>query len=118
MASPNHSARKWLAPSGALSLGALAALMGACCGVPWLVAAIGVTGAIAVSRVAVFAPYLWLLAFGFAITAVVRSHRSESACDVGCKPAQRRRQHVVTWVVFVILLGLFVAARGWQSFAS
>jgi len=115
MKSPINSARKLLAPSGALSAGALAALLGACCGVPWLVGAIGVTGAIAVSRAAVIAPYLWLLAFGFAITAAIGSCRAEPACDVGCEPVHRRRRQIIAWSVLLILSSLFVAVRGWQS---
>lgn len=35
---------------GALGLGAFAAASGACCGVPWAVALLGVSGAVALAR--------------------------------------------------------------------
>ncbi|MHB8446802.1 MAG: mercuric transporter MerT family protein [Rudaea sp.] len=107
--------RKLAAPAGALSAGGLAALLGACCGVPWLVAVIGVSGAIAVARLAFLAPYLWLLAFGFAIAALAWTYRAGSSCEVGCAPTQQRRRQIAAWLVVVTILGLFVATRGWHS---
>lgn len=104
-----------MVPSGALSMGALATLLGACCGTPWLVAAIGVSGAIAVARLAFLTPYLWLLGFGFAIAALTWAHRSEPNCDPACEPTQRRKRRIASWLVVLALLGLFVAARGWRS---
>ena len=35
---------------GALGLGAFAAAIGACCGLPWAVALLGVSGAVALAR--------------------------------------------------------------------
>jgi hypothetical protein len=35
---------------GALGLGAFAATVGACCGLPWAVALLGVSGAVALAR--------------------------------------------------------------------
>jgi len=93
----------------------LAALLGACCGAPWLVAVIGVSGAIAVARLAFLAPYLWMLAFGFAIAALVWSYRAEPTCDIACAPTQRRRRQIAAWLVMLTMLGLFVVVRGWQS---
>lgn len=114
MNSPRHCFRKLAAPSGALSVGALAALLGPCCGAPWLVAAIGVTGAIAVARLAFLAPYLWLLAFGFAVAGLVWAYRAEPTCDTACAQMQQRGLKIVTWLVMLTLLGLFVAVRGWR----
>lgn len=98
-------------------MGALAALLGACCGAPWLVAVIGVTGAIAVARIAFLAPYIWLLAFGFAIAALTWAYRAELTCDTACAPTQRHRRQISSWLVVLTLLGLFVAVRGWHSLA-
>lgn len=107
--------RKFGVPAGALSAGSLAALLGACCGAPWLVAVIGVSGAIAVTRLAFLAPYLWVLAFGFAIAALLWAYRAEPTCDIACAPTQRRRRQIAAWLVMLTMLGLLVAVRGWQS---
>jgi hypothetical protein len=109
--------QKFVAPVGALSAGGLAAFLGACCGTAWLVAAIGVSGAIAVTRLAFLTPYLWLAAFGFALATLAWAYRAEPSCDIACAPAQRRRRQIAAWVVLLAMLGLFVAVRGWQSLA-
>src|SRR6266852_235379 len=99
-----------MVPSGALSVGGLAAFLGACCGVPWLVAAIGVTGAITVARIAFVAPYLWVLAFAVSITALIWAYRAEPTCDTACTPTPRRGRLIAAWLVALTLLGLFVSA--------
>lgn len=115
---PVHRFRKFAAPAGALSAGSLAALLGACCGTPWLVAAIGVSGAIAVTRLAFLTPYLWLAAFGFAFATLAWAYRgAEPSCDINCAPTRRRLRQIAAWLVFLTMLGLFIAARGWQSLA-
>jgi hypothetical protein len=110
--------RLWsvVVPSGALGVGGLAAFLGACCGVPWLVAVFGVAGAITVARIAFVAPYLWVLAFAVAITALIWTHRAEATCDSSCTPTQRRSRLMAAWLIAVTLLGLFVAVRGWHAF--
>jgi hypothetical protein len=105
-----------MVPSGALSIGGLAAFLGACCGVPWLVAAIGVTGAITVARIAFVAPYLWVLAFAASIAALIWAYRAEPTCDTACAPTHRRGRLIGAWLVALALLALFVAVRGWRSF--
>lgn len=112
-----HRFQKFAAPLGALSAGSLAAFLGACCGTAWLVAAIGVSGAIAVTRLAFLTPYLWLAAFGLAIATVVVAYRVEPSCDIACAPSQRRRRQIVAWLVFLAMFGLFIIVRGWQSLA-
>ncbi|HEY2396547.1 MAG TPA: hypothetical protein VGH81_11295 [Rudaea sp.] len=76
---------------------------------------IGVSGAIAVARLAFLAPYLWLTAFGFATAALVWVYRAEPSCAVACVPTQRRRQRIAALLALMMMLVLFVAARGWQS---
>jgi hypothetical protein len=105
-----------MVPSGALSVGGLAAFLGACCGVPWLVAAIGVTGAITVARIAFVAPYLWVLAFAASIGTLIWAYRVEPTCDIVCAPTQRRGRLIGAWLVALTLLALFIAARGWHLF--
>jgi hypothetical protein len=82
-----------------------------------LVAVIGVSGAIAVARLAFLAPYLWLLAFGVGTAVLVWAYRAQPTCDVACLPKQRKQRRVAAWLVMLTLLGLFVAVRGWQSLA-
>ncbi len=48
------------AASGALGLSAFAAAVGGCCGAPWAVALLGVSGAIALARLAFLLPYALL----------------------------------------------------------
>lgn len=55
---------------GAVGLGGFAAALGLCCGVPWAVALLGVTGAVVLARLAFLLPYALagaavLLGFGF-----------------------------------------------------
>lgn len=101
--------------SAPLGTGGLAALLGACCGAPWLVAVIGVSGAIAVARLTFLAPYLWFLAFGFAVATLAWAYRTEPPCNIACASAQRRRRRIAAWLVMLTMLGLFVLVRGWQS---
>lgn len=112
-----HRFQNLAAPLGAVSAGSLAAFLGACCGTAWLVAAIGVSGAIAVTRLAFLTPYLWVAAFGFAAATLVWSYRAEPSCDISCAPAQRRRRQIAAWVVLLAMLALFITVRGWQSLA-
>jgi hypothetical protein len=104
--------RKLAAPLGALGAGTMAALLSACCGMPWLVAAIGVTGAIAVARVAFLAPYMWALSGAIAIAALLWTYRPTRAGK--CQPESRRAQRVLGWAVLSLLVILFVATRSWR----
>lgn len=118
MAFPSQRFWKWALPSGAVGSGALAALLGVCCGVPWLVAAIGVSGAIAVARVAFLAPYLWVAAFGVSLGGLLWAYRVEPVCEAACIPAKRRGRRLIAWLILATLVALFVAVRGWQGFSS
>jgi hypothetical protein len=104
--------RKLAAPLSALGAGTMAALLGACCGIPWLVAAIGVTGAIALARIAFLAPYLWALSGAMAIAVLLWAYRP--ARTIECRPEARRAQRVLGWVVLALLLVLFIATQGWR----
>ena len=103
-----------VASTGAFSLGALAALLGACCGAPWLVGLVGVSGAIAIARAAYLAPYLWLLALALALFVLGWAYRFEPACGDQCAASVRRGRRWTAWIVVLILVGLFIATRGWN----
>jgi hypothetical protein len=110
-----HRFRMFAAPASALSAGGLAALLGACCGASWMVAVVGVSGAIAVARRAFLVPCLWLTAFGFAAAALVWVYRAEPGCEDAGLSAQGRRRQIAAWLVLLTMLVLFVAVRGWHS---
>ena len=55
--------------SGALGLGAFAAAVGACCGLPWAVTLLGVSGAVALARLSFLLPYALIGAGGFLVVA-------------------------------------------------
>jgi hypothetical protein len=99
----SHRLRSLAVPAGALSAGSLAALLGACCGAPWLVTVLGVSGAIAMARLAFLAPYLWLVAFGLAISVLIWAFRSQPNCEVACAPIQRQRRQIAAWFVLLTL---------------
>ena len=96
-------------------MGALAAFLSACCGAPWLVAVIGVSGAIAVTRLAFLAPILWLVGFGVAAVLLIWAYRADPVCEDACARAQRRTRRLSAWLVALTLLILFVVFRGWLS---
>lgn len=111
-AGPRRSWKVVLLPSGALSAGGLAAFLGACCGLPWLVAAFGVTGAIALARIAFLAPYLWALAIVLAVATFAWVYGPARAAECGVNA--RRYQRVFAWIVVVALIALFMATRAWR----
>jgi len=103
-----------IASAGALSAGGLAALLGVCCGAPWLVGVIGVTGAVAVACLAFSAPFLWLLALVLSLATLAWSYRAASTCDINRVALGRGGMRFVAWAVVILLIGLFIATRGWS----
>jgi hypothetical protein len=85
---------------GAFGLGAFAAAIGACCGLPWAVALLGVSGAVALARLSFLLPYALfvgagaLLAVGFWWT-----YRPAAVCADGtCNP----ERSVYAWNVWLV----------------
>lgn len=103
-----------VASTGAFSFGALAALLGTCCGAPWLVGVVGVSGAIAIARAAFLAPYLWLLALVLAFFVLGWTYFSASACEEQCAASVQRGRRFAGWIIVLTLVALFVAMRGWN----
>ena len=86
------------AAGGAVGLGGFAAALGLCCSVPWAVALLGVSGAIAFARLAFLLPFALagaavFLAFGFWL-----AYR-KPACADGVCPAQP--PHLLQWIMWV-----------------
>lgn len=99
------------ASGGALGLSGLAAVLGFCCSLPWVVALLGVTGAVAFARLAYVIPYalvgsVLLLAAGFWL-----AYRNPTACvgDGGAQLSQRALRWIV-WTTAAIVAALAAIA--------
>jgi hypothetical protein len=95
---------------GAVSLGGFAAALGLCCGVPWAVALLGVSGAIAFARLAFLLPYalagaVLILAFGFWL-----AYRRPACPDGTCPPQPRRLLQSIMWITTAVVVGLAATA--------
>ena len=96
---------------GALGLGAFAAAIGACCGVPWAVALLGVSGAVALARLSFLLPYALLGAGALLVFAFWWAYRPVAACADGpCNPVSRRPLRVIVWAAAVLIVGLATVA--------
>jgi len=92
--------------SGALGLSALAAAVGACCGLPWAVALLGVSGAVALARLSFLLPYAlagsgMLLAVSF-----WWAYRPLDVCADGSCYASRRALRRMVWGAAFLVVGL------------
>lgn len=95
---------------GAVGLGGFAAAPGLCCTVPWAVALLGVTGAVAFARLAFLMPYalvgaVALLGVGFWLAC-----RGVVCVDGACTPANRRGLRWSVWIATVLVCVLAVVA--------
>lgn len=96
---------------GALGLGAFAAALGACCGFPWAVALLGVSGAVALARLSFLLPYALLGAVALLCVAFWRAYRPLAVCADGtCNPASRRPLRIIVWAATVLVVGLATVA--------
>ena len=92
---------------GALGLGAFAAAVGACCGFPWAVALLGVSGAVALARLSFLLPYALLGAGALLVVAFWWAYRPVAVCTNGaCDPVNRRPLRWIVWAAAVLVLGL------------
>lgn len=95
---------------GAVGLGGFAAALGLCCGVPWAVALLGVSGAIAFARLAFLLPYalagaVLFLAFGFWL-----AYRKPACADGACPPQPPRLLQWIMWITAAAVVGLAATA--------
>jgi len=96
---------------GALGLGALAAAVGACCGVPWAVALLGVSGAVALARLSFLLPYALAGAGALLAVAFWWAYRPPVVCDDGkCDAAARRPLRRIVWGAALLVAGLAMYA--------
>jgi len=103
------------AAGGALGLGGLAAALGLCCTVPWAVALLGVTGAVAFARLAFLLPYALVGAVVLLGVGFWWAYRRPVACaDSTCTPANRRTLQGIVWVAALIVGALSAVALSLQ----
>lgn len=96
---------------GALGLGAFAAAVGACCGLPWTVALLGVGGAVALARLSFLLPYALLGAGGLLAVAFWWAYRPPAVCADGtCDTSARRPLRWIVWAATLLVLGLAAVA--------
>lgn len=96
---------------GALGLGAFAAAVGACCGLPWTVALLGVGGAVALARLSFLLPYALIGAAGLLAVAFWWAYRPPTVCADGtCDTSSRRSLRWIVWAGTLLVLGLAAAA--------
>ncbi len=88
---------------GAIGLGAFASFVGLCCIGPWSVMLLGVSGAVAMARLAPFRPYILALAALLVVWTFWRIYRPR--CAVGGEAKASIRLRSTMWLS-AILLGL------------
>jgi mercuric ion transport protein len=98
------------AASGAVGLGGFAAALGLCCSVPWAVALLGVSGAIAFARLAFLLPYSLVgaavfLGFGFWL-----AYRKPACADGVCPSQPPRMLRWMMWSTAAAVVALAAAA--------
>lgn len=97
--------------SGALGLGGFAAAIGACCGFPWAVGLLGVSGAVALARLSFLLPYALFGAIALLGVAFWWAYRPVVACADGtCSPGSRRSLRIMVWAATVVVVGLATVA--------
>jgi len=94
------------AAGGAVGLGGFAAALGLCCSVPWAVALLGVSGAIAFARLAFLVPYALVgaavfLGFGFWL-----AYRKPACADGACPPQPPRMLRGIIWSTAAVVVAL------------
>lgn len=95
---------------GAVGLGGFAAALGLCCGVPWAVALLGVTGAVAFARLAFLLPYALVGAAAFLGFGFWLAYRKPACQDGTCQPANTRPLRIVVWTTTLVVVGLAALA--------
>lgn len=100
---------------GALGLGTFAAAIGACCGFPWAVALLGVSGAVALARLSFLLPYALVGAGILLAVAFWWAYRPLAICADGtCSAVSRRPLRVIVWAATVLVVGLAtIALTSW-----
>jgi MerT mercuric transport protein len=96
---------------GAVGLGAFAAAIGACCGLPWAVALLGVSGAVALAGLSFLLPYALLGSAALLAVGFWWAYRPRVVCADGTsKAVSRRGMRWIVWVAAVLVVALATVA--------
>ena len=103
------------AASGTLSVAGLAWIVGGCCGVPWLVAVVGVSGAVTLARLAPAAPFLWVAAAVLLATSLWWTFRPRPVCADGtCERPPSWPLRLLAILAAVGVAFFFVLSHAWK----
>lgn len=92
------------AAGGAVGLAGVAAFLGTCCVAPWAVAVLGVSGAVALARMAFVQPYLLLAAIAALGLAFRWVYRRPALSAVGvCDPVANHRMRRLVWIAAIVM---------------
>jgi hypothetical protein len=95
------------AAGGAVGLSAVAAVLGTCCVAPWAVGLVGVAGAVALARLAVFAPIFIGGSIVLLGGAFYFAYRPLPVCADGtCDTTTQRRLRWVAWAGACVVAGV------------
>jgi len=97
------------AAGGAVGLGGFAAALGLCCSVPWAVALLGVSGAIAFARLAFLLPYSLAAAAVFLGCGFWLAYRKPACADGVCAQPPRLLRWIM-WVTAAVVVTLGASA--------
>jgi hypothetical protein len=99
-----QNSRVCSALGGALGFGGFAAALGLCCGVPWAVTLLGVTGAVAFARLAFLLPYALIGAAALLSYAFWLAYRPQ----IGSAGSRWLRRTV--WCATLVVIALAIIA--------
>ena len=95
----------------AVGLGTLAAAVGACCGLPWAVALLSVSGAVALAGFSFLLPYALLGAGALLAVGFWWAYRPQAVCADGTsKAVSRRGMRWIVWTAAVLVVALATVA--------
>jgi mercuric ion transport protein len=98
------------AAGGAVGLGGFAAALSLCCSVPWAVALLGVSGAIAFARLAFLLPYSLAAAAVFIGFGFWLAYRKPACVDGVCPQQAPRLLRLIMWVTAAVVVALGASA--------
>ncbi len=104
------------AAGGALGLGGFAAALGLCCGAPWAVALLGISGAIAFARLGFLLPYALAGAALFLALGFWLAYRKPVCADgAACPPQPPRLLRTTMWITSAVVVALAVTSLCFRS---
>jgi hypothetical protein len=96
---------------GAVGIGGFSAALGLCCGAPWIVGILGVTGAIAFARLEFLLPYALFAAAALLGIGFYLAYHVQPVCeDRSCIPESSRALRKIVWIAAMLVSALAIIA--------